>query len=278
MKISLFNNFGAKNSVPVFAAIEQGLQTLGHTVVKHSTDADVAVIWSMLWVGRMRGNREIYKTFRSQNKPVIVAEVGMIKRNQTWKLGVNGTGFSSYPSHIDDNSRAAHLGLKCQDWHSNGSNIVIACQRTDSEQWAGQPNLNTWLTDTVNKIKNFTDRPIIIRPHPRGQAVSMPGFIIEKPQQIHNTYDDFDYTKSLNNAWAVINYNSGPGVQAVINGVPAFVDLSSLASPVANLDLSQIETPTRPDRHAWANWLAHSEWTVSEISSGYPLQRLLNTL
>lgn len=278
MKISLFNNFGAKNSVPVFAAIEKGLHAIGHQVVHHSESADAAVIWSMLWQGRMRGNRSIYHTFRSSQRPVIVAEVGMINRNQTWKLGVNGTGFSNYPMHIDDDQRAVKLGIQCRPWRSAGSNIVIACQRTDSEQWQGQPLLTTWLSDTISTIRQYTDRPIVIRPHPRGQAVNMPGYIIERPQQIYNTYDDFDYMKSLDNAWAVVNYNSGPGPQAIIAGVPAFVDASSMASPVGNLDLSQIETPARPDRNEWVNWLAHSEWTTTEIATGYPLQRLLNTL
>ena len=84
MKISLFNNFGAKNSVPVFQAIAQGLVAQGHTVVYHDLTADVAVIWSMLWTGRMRPNQEVYEAFRRQGKPVIVAEVGMIQRGQIW--------------------------------------------------------------------------------------------------------------------------------------------------------------------------------------------------
>ena len=73
MKISLFNNFGAKNSVPIFQAIAQGLVSQGHTVVYHDLTADVAVIWSMLWAGRMRSNQEVYHTFRRQGKPVIVS-------------------------------------------------------------------------------------------------------------------------------------------------------------------------------------------------------------
>lgn len=278
MRISLFNNFGAKNSAPVFQAIAQGLLAAGHSIVNHDNSADVAVIWSMLWTGRMRGNREVYHTFRSQGRPVIVAEVGMIQRNKTWKLGINGTGFANYPTHVDDGNRAVKLGIHCGAWRSAGSNIVIACQRTDSEQWSGQPTLTDWLSNTVHTIRQHTDRPIVIRPHPRGQAVNMPGYIIERPQQIYNTYDDFDYMKSLDNAWAVVNYNSGPGPQAVIAGVPAFVDSSSLASPVGNLDLKDIDCPARPDRTEWANWLAHSEWTTEEIATGYPLQRLLNTL
>ena len=64
MKISLFNNFGALNSVPVFAAFDQGLHALGIQSNSHDIDADVAVIWSHLWSGRMRHNREIWTQVR----------------------------------------------------------------------------------------------------------------------------------------------------------------------------------------------------------------------
>lgn len=276
MKVSLFNNFGAKNSSPVFESIAQGLSALGHTVCYHDNSADAAVIWSMLWTGRMRNNQQVYAEFA--NRPVIVAEVGMIQRNHTWKLGLGGTTYHNYPAQTEDSDRANKLGIQCREWRNTGSKILIACQRTDSQQWQGQPRLDIWLTETVNKIRQHSDRPIVVRTHPRGQAATISGCLIEKPQQIQHTYDDFDYQRSLSTSWAVVNYNSGPGSIAVINGVPAFVGKNSMAFPVANTDLSQIETPNKPDRTAWLNWLAHSEWTTDEIATGYPLQRLLNTL
>jgi hypothetical protein len=46
---------------------------------------------------------------------------------------------------------------------------------------------------------------------------------------------------------------------------------------VANLGLAQIENPLRPDRTQWIEQLAHTEWTIPEIESGLPLQRLLKS-
>jgi hypothetical protein len=60
-----------------------------------------------------------------------------------------------------------------------------------------------------------------------------------------------------------------------LNGVPAFVDSTSLAAPVANLNLADIENPSRPDREKWLETIAHTEWTLPEIESGLPLLRLL---
>jgi hypothetical protein len=72
----------------------------------------------------------------------------------------------------------------------------------------------------------------------------------------------------------VVNYNSGPAVQAAIQGVPIICDSSSLAGELSS-NLENIETPILPDRTEWFLKLCHTEWTVDEISQGIPLQRLM---
>lgn len=278
MKISLFNNFGAKNSVPVFQAFQQGLDQLGVPWTSHDMGADVAVIWSMVWSGRMRLNEAVWRQFRASRKPVIVLEVGMLNRGHTWKMGINGTGSNAIWGRGLDINRVQKLGLTLKPWQSNGQNIVIACQRHDSEQWAGQPNIDTWLQSTVDIIRQNSNRKIVVRSHPR-QKIKIPsGAVNEIPQPIPNTYDDFNFEHSINEAWAVVNWNSGPGCQAIINGIPAFVGPSSLAAPVGNLNLVDIEKPSRPDRSRWFLELCHTEWTTDEIATGYPISRLLASL
>jgi hypothetical protein len=275
MRVSIFDQYGALNSAPVFASIRAGLDCIGIKHTSMDSSADVAVIWSMLWAGRMKPNQQIWDLYRSTGRPVIVAEVGMLRRGLTWKLGINGTGIVADYGQDLIPDRAGQLGLNLKPWTDSGYNIVIACQRSDSEQWAGQPPTVAWLTETARKIRQYSDKPIVIRPHPRQRISNIPGCVIESPRPVPGTYDSFDYDQCLKTTWAVINHNSGPGSQAIINGVPAFVGSSSLAAPVGNLDLSQIENPLRPDRTQWIEQLAHTEWTTAEIESGLPLQRLL---
>ena len=272
MKFSLFNNFGALNSAPVFAAIEQGLKSLGHQVVHNEYDADAAVIWSMLWTGRMQGNRDVWKAY--QHKPVIVAEIGMLRRGDTWKIGLNGTGVSCYNFTDLTESRAVDLGLTPVPWRISGDHILIALQRQDSQQWTGLPDAQTWVNDVCSRLKKYTNRPIVIRSHPRQKII--PTAI--SPNKIANSYDCCDFDQSLENAWAVINWSSGPGPQSIINGVPAFVGPGSLAAPIAGFNLAEIENPALPDRGNWLNMIAHSEWTLDEIAKGHPIQRLLPNL
>lgn len=277
MKISLFDNFGALNSGPMFRAFEQGLGALGIQSASHDLDADVAVIWSHLWSGRMRHNRQIWNTFRDSGRNVIVLEVGMLRRGHTWKLGLNGVNRRAWFGSDYQLNRAQKLGIHLQPWRQ-GNNIVIAVQRSDSEQWSGLPEPKAWVEQTVAKIKSVTNRPIVVRPHPRQRIAGIAGVTIRQPQPLISTYDSFDFDADLANAWCVINENSGPGCQSIIAGVPAFVGVDSLAAPVANLDLLDIEKPWMPDRTAWLEDIAHTEWTVEEIASGYPLQRLLPRL
>jgi hypothetical protein len=275
MRVSIFDHYGALNSAPIFSAIRTGLDRIG---IKHSSmdsSADVAVIWSMLWHGRMKPNQQIWDLYQSSGRKVIVAEVGMLKRGFTWKLGINGTGLNAYYGQEIIPNRAQQLGITYRPWTNSGHNIVIACQRSDSEQWCGQPPTIAWLTETVRKIRAYSTKPIVIRPHPRQRISNISGCVIESPISIPGTYDSFNYDASLKSAWAVINHNSGPGPQAILNGVPAFVGASSLAAPVGNLDLADIENPLRPDRTQWIEQLAHTEWTTAEIESGLPLTRLL---
>ena len=65
MKFKLWTEYGAQNAKPVFSAFEHSLTANGHDIVKHNSinDADVHVIWSVLFHGRMAGNKNIWTIF-----------------------------------------------------------------------------------------------------------------------------------------------------------------------------------------------------------------------
>jgi hypothetical protein len=73
----------------------------------------------------------------------------------------------------------------------------------------------------------------------------------------------------------VINHNSGPAIQAAVEGIPIICDESSLAWPVSS-SIDNIVNPVLPDRTEWFLKLCHTEWTVEEIAQGIPIQRLLD--
>jgi hypothetical protein len=277
MRFSLFKQYGAKNSEPVFDAFEHSLRQAGHTIEHDSMHSDVAVIWSVLFNGRMSSNRPIYEYYTRTGKKVIVLEVGGIKRGTTWKVGLNGINRDAFWGDTgNDDSRARSLGLGLNPWRKDGEYILICGQHDKSLQWRNMPSMSQWIIDTIETIQKHSKRPIIFRPHPRCPLPHIEhefkNVKRQEPKHIAGTYDDFDM--AFDDIYCTVSWSSNPGIHSVINGVPAFVGPSSLAYDVAGHDINLINYPQTPDRTQWLNDYAWTEYTVEEIAAGLPLKRL----
>ena len=282
MKFNLWRQYGALNSSPVFDAFHSGANTLGHDVVVNGNDG-IDVIWSVLFNGRMGGNRDIWERNVRQSKPTIVLEVGGIKRGTTWKVAINGINRDAYfHENGNSNDRATQLGLQLKPWRNDGEYILICGQHDKSLQWKNMPRMSNWFLNTYDEVRKHTDRPIIFRPHPRCRLEHIERglryVVRQEPRHIAGTYDDFDM--GFDNIWATISHSSNPGCHSILQGVPAFVSPSSLAYPVANdIDfLHDIENPLMPDRIQWRNDYAWTEYTITEIANGLPFKNLTNKL
>lgn len=275
MRFKLIRQHGALNSPPIFDALEQGIKNASHQVVDNNED--IPVIWSVLWNGRMLPNKEIFENARRNNKPILIIEVGNLKRNITWRICLNHIhGLGTFGNDDDlDIDRPAQLGLELKQINTNRKEgILIATQHSKSLQWEGMPPMDRWVYSVVEKIRQKTDQTIILRPHPRSP---MPGIehefknvIRQTPNKINGTYDDFDINYNYH---CVINHNSGVPIHAAIAGTPVMCDVSSLAYPVSDT-LDNILNPILPAREEWLIKLAHTEWTVEEIARGIPIKRL----
>ena len=284
MKISVYTKFGPNNSKRVFDAFIESLKNAGDEVqLNEDKNSDVVVIWSVLWQGRMLGYKKIWDECQLKNKPVVVLEVGGIKRNKTFKVGINGVNreadFANQP--VDD-KRWKKLNIELKPWQSTGNTIIICGQHHRSHQWRNNPSMNLWFEQQINEIRKYTNRPILVRPHPRNPV----GLDIKKwknvsykpPQRDYNTIDDTDFKETLKHTWAVINYSSNPAIIAVFNGIPVFVSDQSLCYDVGNINISEINNPIMPNRNEWANKLAYTEWTTNEIKQGLPWRRIKKRL
>jgi hypothetical protein len=261
------------------SAILAALHANGLTTVENSQDADAAIIWSVLWNGRMRANQQVYEHYRQSNRPVIIVEVGALHRGLTWKVSVNHVTAQGYYGHTQDldPDRPAKLGVKLLTNTSANSNIVIAAQHSRSLQVQELVSQESWVLDCINKIQAVSDRTITVRSHPRSR-LNLPqlpaGVQIEIPRLVPNTYDGFDMNYACH---AVVNYNSGPGTQAAIAGSRPVVHESSLAAPVS-VAWTSIEQPYDIDRQQWLIEICHTEYTVEELRTGLWLKRIAPAL
>jgi len=284
MKISCYTKHGPLNSKPVFDAFIKSIKQAGDTVeINEDNNCDATIIWSVLWQGRMMHYRPIWENYRNKNKPVIVLEVGGIKRNETWKIGINGINREAdFANQEVDNDRWKKFNIDLHPWKQNGDNIIICGQHHNSHQWRNNKAMHRYIPDQINEIRKHTDRPIVIRPHPRNNfhidVTKYKSVKFVNPVRDRDTYDDTDFTTQLNTAWAVVNYSSNPAIQSVFRGVPVFVSTASLCFEVGNKKLRNINSPVMPDRSEWINKLAYTEWWIDEIEKGLPWARIKKRL
>jgi hypothetical protein len=244
---------------------------------ENSMTADAAVIWSVLWHGRLFANQAVYEHYRLQNKPVIIIEVGALYRGNTWKIAVNHVNAQGYYGHQEnlDWDRPRKLKISLATQLLPRPEIIIAAQHQHSLQVESiEPN---WIHNQINEIKKVSDRAIVIRPHPRSVLILdhlPPGVTVERPNKVAGSYDSYDMHYDCH---AVVNYNSGPGIQAAIAGARPVVDASSLAHAVA-IDYADLEKPYTVDRDLWLTQICHTEYTVEEIQQGLWLKRIESAL
>ena len=255
MKLEIWTEYGPLNSKPIFDAFIKSVRDAGDQVVLNkSTNADVAVIWSVLWRGRMEQYKKIWNEYRSKGLPVIVIEVGGLRRNHSFKIGINGINRDAdFANQTFDDKRWPLFKHKLTPWNPTGEMIVICGQHDASEQWKGLPRMEQWIVKQIREIRKYTTRPILVRPHPRNiiqfKESDFENVKLRLPRRDYKTYDDTDFKMTLERTWAVVNHSSNPAMEAVIRGVPVFVSESSLCHDVGNISsvsYTHLTLPTTP--------------------------------
>ncbi len=281
MRIALYPEYSSLNGKPIFAALIDHLRSTNEKIyINEDKNCDVAVIWSVLWQGRMQPNKEIWEKFRGTGRPVVVLEVGGLRRNSSFKIGINGINREAdFANQTYDDKRWPLFNHQFRPWNQTGNVIVICGQHHNSQQWRENPSLKSYFKNCIEEIRRYTDKPIVIRPHPRNIVHNFPEHKykhvrVNLPKRDWNTYDDTDFKKILSSTWAVVNHSSNPAMEAVINGIPVFVSEKSLCHDVGNTDLSDILHPAMPARQNWANQLAYTEWFTEEFREGTPWARI----
>ena len=275
MRVAYFPNQCALNSVPVMQAMLNSLRSAGHVCVENSVDCDTAIIWSVLWKGRMQGNRAVYNHYRSTGCPVITVDTGTLYRGETWKVAINNINATGYYGHTEnlDKDRPKKLGISLALNLSRNPTIIIAAQHRASLQVANLPSIEDWVSNQIKQLRAVTDRPIIVRPHPRSPLQSFTldkNVTIEQPQRDKSTYDSYNLAFDC---YAIVNYNSGPGIQAALAGTRPLVDQTSLAYPVS-ISLEELGHPYTIDRDQWLIEICHTEYTLKELEQGLWIQRI----
>lgn len=287
----------AKNQekVDLLRYFSQGVTTAGDTAL-NITDhkyrpTNVGVIQGWLGQGPVTSkhltlrNQVIQEQLR-QKKHVVAVDSNLFLYANTLnslhylRYSFNGV-FPNTGTYCDtkvDPSRwkkiSKNLNLTLKDYRTDGEHILVCLQRNGG--WSmGSVDVQDWAIQTINTIRQYSDRPIVIRAHPGDKASKEyldprnPKCKIKFSKAVRLS-TNLNLVDDLRNCWAAINYNSSPVVGAAIEGVPIFVldPAKSQCSEIANLDLAQIETPNLPDRQSWVERLSMFHWNFDELKTG----------
>jgi hypothetical protein len=167
------------------------------------------------------------------------------------------------------NQISQRLNLTLKPWRTTGNHILICGQRDGGWSMKGV-DMTQWMLESVRTIRNKTNRPIVVRPHPKNPIPNnlfdgIPGIEISRG----TTLD-----QDLHNAWASVFFNSSSCVASILAGVPVFAnDYDCVAYNVATHNLSAIENPEMPSREQWLWDLSAAHWTDEESRQGLIYQK-----
>lgn len=160
------------------------------------------------------------------------------------------------------------LGIDLQSYRQSGSYVLICLQRNGGWSMKGTSAL-AWLDSTIIKLRQYTNRHIIIRAHPNDRKIKN---LLKVKHANVSLSRGGSLVQDLMGAWATVVYNSSPSVASVIQGVPTFVTdpdpRTSQSFSVANTDLSRIENPVLHERQTWIEKLSMCHWNFDELKSG----------
>lgn len=145
--------------------------------------------------------------------------------------------------------------LKWTGWKKDGGKILLVAPADKSAGYYGYTK-DSWIAETVDTLKKYTDREIVIR---------------EKLSRPDRTFKKTIYQSLDEDIFATVTLNSIAAIESVAYGIPAFTTAPTAADPVSLKDLSKIENPLYADPnfiYKWTSSLAYGQFHLEEMITG----------
>lgn len=205
-------------------------------------DMNPFVVWGQVWL-----SMKIIPPALRKHRPFWYIDNGYVKPARGGAHGYYRFTYRSMsPILLDENPRFVlrPLPFSLAPWRVDGKHILIAMPGAGFGKALGI-DVPHWISTIEDRVRKTTTRPIIIRKK-------------DAPTPL---------AKHLHDCWALVTHSSNVAVDAVIAGIPVFVEPTSPAAPVGRCDLD-FENPFMPDRTQWAYSLFNQQFTLGEMRSG----------
>ena len=214
----------------------------------------------------MTKGKYIHKCWKDK-RPFYYIDTGYVgnlsKRKHYHRLVKNNVQNTQVCDVPDDRYRRLsqrHPEVNFNGWLPQGRSILLVTPSEKPCKFYGITR-QQWIDETTAKLRQHTDRPIIIRDKGLRRERVGSGSLFSQLDK--------------DNVYAVVTYQSIAAIESVCHGVPAFATAPTAADYVTLKDLSRIEQPYRPNAdqvRRWLNWLAYCQYTVPELNEGTALK------
>lgn len=267
------------------SVLYEGLKDLGHVIIH-----DKATIPDVFDIGIWHGGKKnflrvnLYKHFGGQK---------LITESPVFRIGASHSDYHfkylrlGWNSFLADDAIFAQpsieskrwqkisqdLGIHLYDWRKSGDHILLCLQKPRDASLRGK-NVRHFLNEACLEIRQHTDRPIIVRPHPLDQKYlrKFEEDTVNLNARLKNISISIGKSlfEDMRNCWCTVSYSSLSSIDSIIYGCPSIAcNSGSFVHEVTKQTLADIENPKIFDREPWLERLSHTQFDYDEIKSGY---------
>ena len=253
--------------------------------------ADLEIIlgsWKLRNVPHHNLKRDIVKN----SKNVLVIETPLLLRgpqqeimtDKWFRVGLNGFMRNAQYAPLN-NKRMSHGQAQnsISSAGAKGTDYILVVLQLPGDASLDFIDINKWCIETVQEIRKHTDRDIVIR-YPQLDREFNIVDVLKETANIYyqkGTYDDRKVT--LDNAYCVITYSSGMGVEAILNGNRTYIQSdngfwSKRCSISDVLDRQYLNFSNSEQAQDWIKFIESTQWHMDEIKSGECLKSFMEIL
>lgn len=216
----------------------------------------------------------INETFTKHEKPVIVTDLGYIRKNPGYfQVGLGRIGW--LPTFACPRDRLDKLELQInrrkEKTLKSVKKVLICGQRPDDAAHnLDEKQLINYYMGFVPRLRDmFPDVKVIWRPHP-DSTLKLGGCDGTSRGDLLAELEDTD---------AIITYNSTTGLTGIIEGIPVICHHSAYYSELCQIDLAhKLELPSLDQVERFLSRVAYAQWTAPEMESGEAITFMLKVI
>lgn len=233
---------------------------------------------AIVFAGIIRGEGLIYKWCVANNKRFFYLDHAYLERgykprspgSEWFRITDSEFVWNKYKKESSARwERFFKSKYEIQPWRSNNGQNILVLPPSLATKYIFT-NAEIWTDQILRKIKEVTDRKIIVREKPNQPVINDRNHVTDRVsyQHAYNVYEE------LKNTHCVVTYNSAVPVEATIMGIPCYSSLQGSAFPI-NIDINHIENPNEPNREVWLHQLVHHQYNTDEMINGEVWRLLL---